>query len=664
MCGFAVRKKDWNRRPTPIFSKGKALEKNWGHAQKISNLVAKKNSMKKYGSLLMLIICIFGYSQEMKKVETNYVKDNYTKKEMYITMRDGVKLFTSVYTPKDISKSKKYPMVMMRTCYSIAPYGEDAYARRVGPNQYMMTDGYIYVQQDVRGRYMSEGVFTNMTPQVERKTKQNIDESTDTYDTVDWLVKNIENNNGKVGQYGTSYPGFYTAVGTLSKHPALVASSPQAPISNFWNDDFLHNGRFMLGYFRTFPVFGVQKTSNTPDAWYGGSIVRKTSDDGLKFFTDMGTLKNGVDKYYQDNFFMQEIMDHPNYDSFWQTRNLLPHLKNIDMAVLTVGGWFDAEDLSGPLNIYKTIEKTSPKAKNTIVMGPFSHGAWGRETGKAYHNDIYFGDSIATYYQKNLETKFFSHYLKGDTKKDAGLPEAVMFDTGAKKWREFASYPPKEATKRNFFMVNNKIADKADAGFTEYYSDPNNPVVSSENLQDFNGFTPRNYMSEDQRFATMRPDVATFTTEVLTEDITFGGELMAMLNISSTSDDADFIVKLIDIYPDNMEQDKNKPTVNLQNYHQMVRSEIMPARFRNSIEKPQALVPNQKTAVNFPLQDVMHTFKKGHKIQIQIESTWFPLFVVNPQKFIPNVNQATKADYTKAFIKIYGDSKLVVDVIK
>jgi putative CocE/NonD family hydrolase len=620
--------------------------------------------MKKFSSVFLLFVFVFSFSQEQKRAVDPYVQDHYTKKEMYITMRDGVRLFTSVYTPKDISKSKKYPMLMQRTCYSIAPYGEDKFATRLGPNPYMMKDGYIFVYQDVRGRYMSEGTWTNMTPEVEHKTKKDVDESTDTYDTVDWLVKNIPNNNGKVGQYGTSYPGFYTAAGILSHHPALVASSPQAPISNFWNDDFLHNGRFMLAYFRTFPVFGIQKTKPTTDAWYTDTMIKKYSDDGLKFYQDMGTLKNGVDKYYKNNFFMQEIMDHPNYDEFWQKRNLLPHFKNVNQAVLIVGGLFDAEDLSGPLNIYKAIQKTSPNAKSTIVMGPFSHGAWGRETGKTYHNDIYFGDSIATYYQKNLETKFFAHYLKGNTKEDSGIPEAVMFDTGDKKWREFSKYPPENAKKEDFYFVNNKIEMQPSQSTTEYYSDPSKPVASSENLKDFNGFTPRNYMSEDQRFAEMRPDVASFTTDVLTDDITFGGELMAKLNISSTSNDADFIVKLIDVYPDNESENPDKPNVVYANYHQLVRSEIMPARFRNSIEKPEALVPNQKTAVDFKLQDVMHTFKKGHKIQVQIESSWFPLFTINPQKYIPNVNLATKADYTKAFIKIYGDSKLEADVIK
>ncbi|NHN25129.1 CocE/NonD family hydrolase [Flavobacterium jejuense] len=616
--------------------------------------------MKTLLKILILFLTFSAFSQEE-------IKANFDKKEVYITMRDGVKLFTAIYIPKDISKDNKYPFLMQRTCYSIAPYGEDNFKKSLGPNSFLLKDKYIFVYQDVRGRYMSEGTFTNMTPQVEHSGKNNIDESTDTYDTIDWLVKNIKNNNGKAGQYGTSYPGFYTAVGTLANHPALVASSPQAPISDFFFDDFHHNGAFLMGYFKTFPVFGVQKAKAEDKAWYMDQYIRPTSKDGSIFYNEIGTVKEATDKYYKDNFFMQEVVTHPNYDDFWQKRNLLPHLKGINHAVMTVGGWFDAEDLSGPLNIYKTIEKTSPKAKNTIVMGPFSHGGWARETGKHYHNDIYFGDSIATFYQKNIEYKFFNHYLKGDTKTTVALPEAYMYNTGEKEWNEFANWPPKNATKLNFYLNSNgKLeTDKSDkTAYSEYYSDPNNPVPSSMNYADFNGFTPRNYMSEDQRFALSRPDVVTFTTDYLAEDITLAGEIMAKLKIASSSTDADFVVKLIDIYPLDEPENKDKPNVIYANYHQMVRSEIMPARFRNGFEKPEALTPNITTAVDFRLQDVLHTFKKGHKIQIQIQSTWYPLMMINPQKFLENPYLANKEDYTKAFIKIFNDSFIEVEIIK
>ncbi|KIX22169.1 X-Pro dipeptidyl-peptidase [Flavobacterium sp. 316] len=609
---------------------------------------------------LLLILSLSAFSQED-------LASNYDKKEIYITMRDGVKLFTSIYIPKDISKDKKYPFLMQRTCYSVAPYGEENFKKSIGPNTFLSEDKYIFVYQDVRGRYMSEGTFTNMTPQVEHKNKKNVDESTDTYDTIEWLIKNIKNNNGKVGQYGTSYPGFYTAVGTLANHPALVASSPQAPISDFFFDDFHHNGAFLMGYFKTFPVFGVQKTKAEDKAWYMDQYIRPTSKDGSVFYNELGTVKEATDKYYKDNFFMQEIIEHPNYDDFWQKRNLLPHLKGINHAVMTVGGWYDAEDLAGPLNIYKTIEKTSPKAKNTIVMGPFSHGGWSREKGKHFHNDIYFGDSIATFYQKNIEYKFFDHYLKGDSKTTVALPEAYMFDTGKKEWNEFTNWPPNKASKLNFYLSSNgklETNKSSKIGFTEYYSDPNNPVPSSINYADFNGFTPRNYMSEDQRFVLSRPDVITFTTDYLTEDTTLAGEIMAKLKIASSSTDADFVIKLIDIYPLDEPENKDKPNVIYANYHQMVRSEIMPARFRNSFEKPEALTPNTTTEVNFRLQDVLHTFKKGHKIQIQIQSTWYPLIAVNPQKFLENPYLANKEDYTKAFIKVFNDSYIEVDVLK
>lgn len=618
--------------------------------------------MKKLFHVVLLFYYVFGVAQESSG--SAFVKDKYIKREVYIPMRDGVQLFTAIYTPKDISKSKKYPFLMQRTCYSVAPYGDEAYKNSLGPNQYLMKEGYIFIYQDVRGRYMSEGTFTNMTPQVVHRTKSDVDESTDTYDTIAWLLKNVQNNNGKVGQYGTSYPGFYTAAGALSNHPALVASSPQAPISDFWNDDFLHNGLFMLGYFRTFPVFGIQKTKPENKAWYMDTFVKTLSEDGLKFYRDMGTLKDGYEKYYQNNFFMTEIMNHPNYDDYWKKRSILPHLNNINHAVMTVGGWFDSEDLSGPLNIYKTIEKTSPKAKNTIVMGPFSHGAWSRENGKHFHNEIYFGDSIATYYQKNLETPFFNHYLKGNAKKDAGLPEATMYDTGDKSWKTFAVYPPRDARKVKFYFADSSLKKNAGNNLSSYYSDPNNPVLSSDNLRDFNGFTPRNYMSEDQRFSVGRPDVLTFTSEILSEDLKVAGELSALLNFMTTATDLDFAVKLIDIYPEDFTPREKKEGVIYGNYHQMVRSEIMPARFRNTREKGEALLPNEKTSVTVKLQDIVHTFKKGHKIQVQISSSWFPLFAVNPQKFLENPNFATKEDYTPAFVKVFGDSFLELPIIK
>lgn len=618
--------------------------------------------------ILTLISFIFVSIQVM--AQNAYVKDNYTKTETYITMRDGVKLFTAIYTPKDASAQKKYPIMMQRTCYSIAPYSESKYPNRLGPSATMMKEGYIFVYQDVRGRYKSEGTFTNMTPVIDnKKSKTDVDEGSDTYDTIDWLIKNVTNNNGNVGQWGISYPGFYTAAGILSNHPALKASSPQAPISDFFFDDFHHNGAFLQSYFFTFPVFGVQKKDTTTTAWYNHQTIRPGTRDGYQFGLDLGPLTN-ADKYYKDNFYWQETVNHPSYDEFWQKRGLLKHYQpNLKTAVMTVGGWFDAEDLSGPLNIYKTIEKKNPNAYNTIVMGPFGHGRWSSETGHTMHSNVYFGDSIATFYQREIESKFFNHFLKGNGDKNTALPEAYMFDTGLKQWNKYDKWPVANATKQKLFLgADGKLTftQSTKSGSTSYLSDPLKPVPYTEDITTTTGFTPHNYMSEDQRFAGRRPDVLVFQSDVLTEDMTLGGEIMSHLKIATTGTDADFFVKLIDVYPPDEQNNPYMPNKNitLSNYWQMVRSEIMPARFRNSFEKPEALVAGKKTEVNFRLQDVLHTFKKGHRIMIQVQSTAFPLFARNPQKFVANPYKATATDYIKATQTVFNDSFIEVDVIK
>ncbi|MGF7076882.1 CocE/NonD family hydrolase [Mucilaginibacter sp. R-33] len=618
--------------------------------------------MKKINLFFVLVLLYTGVN-----AQSNYVKEHFTKKEVYITMRDGVKLFTSIYTPKDASSQNKYPMMMMRTCYSIAPYGEDKYPARLGPSEIMMKEGYIFVYQDVRGRWKSEGTWTNMTPVIDnKKSKKDVDEGSDTYDTIDWLVKNVANNNGKVGQYGISYPGFYTAAGILSNHPALKASSPQAPISDFFFDDFHHNGAFIEGYFFTFPVFGVQKTDTTSKAWY--SMLKPDSKDGYQYLLDLGPLKN-ADKFYHDNFFWQETINHPNYDEFWQKRGLLKHYGKVKPAVMLVGGWFDAEDLTGPLAIYKTINKSDPNAYNTIVMGPFGHGRWSRETGHTMHSNVYFGDSVATFYQKNIEAKFFNHFLKGNGDKNSGLPNAYMFNTGKKEWATFDKWPAANAVHEKMFLgADGKLTNTqpATAGSVSYVSDPLKPVPYTEDNTTTMGFTPHNYMSEDQRFAGRRPDVLVYQSEILNDDFTLGGEIMAHLKIATTGTDADFVVKLIDVYPPDEPNNPYMPNKNiiLSNYWQMVRSEVMPARFRNSFEKPEALVANQKTDVNFRLQDVLHTFKKGHRIMIQVQSTWFPIVARNPQKFVENPYKADESDYIKATETVYNDSYIDVQVLK
>ncbi|MDA9555540.1 CocE/NonD family hydrolase [Pelobium sp.] len=619
---------------------------------------------KFYKTLLLFVAFPFALFAQNN---ADYVKANYNKIERYITMRDGIKLFTSIYIPKDASANQKYPIMMQRTCYSVAPYGEDQFKTSLGPSETMMKEKYIFVYQDVRGRWMSEGQWTNMTPVIDnKKSKKDVDEGSDTYDTIDWLIKNIKFNNGKVGQWGISYPGYYTAAGILSGHPALKASSPQAPISDFWFDDFHHNGAFIQGYFSTFPVFGVQKTENTTKAWYP-SIDLKTKD-GYQFGMDLGPLKN-AQQYYKDNFFWQETIDHPNYDEFWQKRNLLPHLKNVKPAIMTVGGWFDAEDLRGPLAIYKTIEKNNPGIYNTIVEGPFGHGRWSRETGHTLHSNVYFGDSIATFYQRNIEAKFFYHFLKGAGDGKTGLPEAYLFDTGKKAWQSFYQWPAKNAEKVKFYLTQDgALATNTTMamGARSYESDPMKPVPYTDDVTTTTGFTPFNYMSEDQRFAGRRPDVLVYQTDVSDKDITLGGEILAKLNVSTTGTDADFVVKLIDVYPADEPNHPYIPNKNitLSNYWQMVRSEVMPARFRNSFEKPEPMVPNQPTQINIPLQDVLHTFKKGHRIMIQVQSTWFPLIQRNPQKFVENIYKADQSDFIKATQTVYNNSYIEVEVLK
>jgi putative CocE/NonD family hydrolase len=619
--------------------------------------------MKKiYSFFALLLMCsINAFAQ------SDYVKEHFTKKDVYITMRDGKKLFTSIYTPKDASAKNKYPIMMQRTCYSVAPYGEDKYPARLGPSEIIMKEGYIFVYQDVRGRWKSEGTWTNMTPVIDnKKSKTDVDEGSDTYDTIDWLIKNVAGNNGKVGQYGISYPGFYTAAGILSNHPALKASSPQAPISDFFFDDFHHNGAFIEGYFFTFPVFGVQKTDTTSKAWY--TMLKPNSKDGYQYLLDLGPLKN-ADKFYHDNFFWQETINHPNYDEFWQKRGLLKHYGKVKPAVMLVGGWFDAEDLTGPLAIYKTINKTDPNAYNTIVMGPFGHGRWSRETGHTMHSNVYFGDSIATFYQKNIEAKFFNHFLKGNGDKNSGLPNAYMYNTGKKEWATFDKWPAPNAVHQKMYLgANGKLADAQPAatGSVSFVSDPLKPVPYTEDNTTTMGFTPHNYMSEDQRFAGRRTDVLVYQTDVLNDDVTLGGEIMAHLKIATTGTDADFVVKLIDVYPGDEPNNPYMPNKNiiLSNYWQMVRSEVMPARFRNSFEKPEALVANQKTDVNFRLQDVLHTFKKGHRIMVQVQSTWFPIIARNPQKFVENPYKADESDYIKATETVYNDSFIDVQILK
>jgi uncharacterized protein len=609
--------------------------------------------------LLLGLLTVPAVAQSLNQ-DSLYLREHYDKAEYRIPMRDGITLFTLVYTPKD--KSNTYPILLNRTCYNASSY---ANFKTFGhPSNFLVRDGYILVFQDVRGRYMSEGLFNNMTPNIpgnDPKNKSAVDESSDTWDSIDWMVKNLKGNNGRVGMYGISYPGFYTAAALPDAHPALKACSPQAPIADFFFDDFHHQGAFLQSYTAAFAVFGYQKKDTTRQDWFRPELMRfyaNAPKDAYDFQLQQGPLKNITKKYHHDNFFWNQIVNHPNYDTFWQKRNLLPHLNNVKPAVLTVGGWFDAEDLYGPLNIYKTIERTTPSARNSIVMGPWGHGDWAHEAGKSIHNHIYFGDSLSTFYQREIELPFFRAHLKGDGQ--AGLPEAYMFNTGTRQWQKFDVWPPKEIPPVRLYFgengrlsINKPIDEKA---VFEYVSDPAKPVPYTSQTEGLT-FTPRRFMSDDQREAGSRPDVLTFETDTLTEDVTIAGEILAKLKVAMTGTDADFIVKLIDVYPNNHPNYEHNPkNIVMGGYQQLVRSEVFRGRFRNSFEKPQPFTPGQVTEVNVPLQDVLHTFKKGHRVMIQIHSTWFPYIDRNPQKYVENIYKADEKDFIKSTIKVFGSS--------
>ena len=617
-------------------------------------------------------------SSEVEVVDT-YVKDHYDKQEVTIEMRDGIKLHTTIYAPKDTSKT--YPILMMRTPYSSKPYGEDEFKTKIGPNVHLMKEGNIVVYQDVRGRWMSEGVYDNMRAYIPNKTDDSqIDESSDTYDTIDWLVKNVENNNGNVGTWGISYPGFYSTYSTIDAHPALKAASPQACIGDFFFDDFHHNGAFLLSYFRAVSLFGTTKDTPTDSAWY--TFPEMKSQDQYQFFLDAGPLSN-LNKYFQydtpddtsvkqtdriDDVFWKEIVDHPNYDTIWKSKGLIQNLKDVKSSVATmvVGGLFDAEDLYGPFETYKTIEKHNPDNYNTMVFGPWDHGRWARSDVKNYVGNYFFGDSISLKFQRDIETKFFNHFLKGKGDKNSGLPEAYVFDSGKKEWSSFDSWPPEQAQKQSMYLNANQELSNSKKGNTSetFISDLKRPVPYSEDIKTV--FTPRKYMTDDQRFAARRPDVLVFETEILEDDLTLAGDILAQLNVSTTGTDADWVVKIIDVHPADAEEQEDgmQDHLKMSNYHLMVRSEVMRGRFRNSFEIPEPFVPNKPTDVNIKLQDVHHTFKKGHKLQVQVQSTWFPLIDLNPQTFVPNIYKAKESDFKTQTHSVFNDSKIEFTVLK
>ena len=619
--------------------------------------------MKQFLTCLLLLSSITNIAQTGPK----YVQEHYNKIDTTIAMRDGIKLYTVIFVPKD--STEQYPFLMERTPYSAAPYGAKNYPDAVGPNNSLMKEKYIFVVQDVRGRYMSEGINLEVTPYIpDKKLKTDVDESSDTYDTIDWLLKNIKNNNGRAGIAGISYPGFYATASLPGAHPALKAVSPQAPVTDeFIGDDANHNGAFfLLDNFSFMNFFDMQR--NGPVTEYAQPLFTTNYKDAYTFYLKMGTIKNTNNANYYNNksIIWNEYLQHDTYDAYWKARNIRTHLKNISIPAMVVGGWFDAEDLFGALHTYEAIEKQSSQNNNRLVMGPWTHGAWESKDWSKFGTQQ-FGSNTSKYFQDSLETTFFNFYLKD--KGNFAAAEATVFETGSNQWKSYTAWPPKNIMPVAYFLNSNQQLSLqktiAENSFTTYTSDPAKPVPYTNGI-----FGRRNneYMAEDQRFVATRPDVILFTTLPLTENITLAGRIQADLFVSTTGTDADFVVKLIDVFPEDEPNITNAPPgFQMAGYQRLVRAEVMRGKFRNSYEKPAAFIPGKITSVKFDLNDVAHTFKKGHRIMVQVQSSWFPLIDRNPQKFM-HIPSASEKDFQKAVIKIYHDaihsSSVVLPVLK
>jgi putative CocE/NonD family hydrolase len=600
------------------------------------------------------------------------VRAKYEKVEVRISMRDGAKLFTSIYSPRDAKQD--YPILMSRTPYGVAPYGPDAYRPSLGPssNPKFAESGFIFVYQDARGRFNSEGAYKEMTPHKDvKQSNQDVDESTDTYDTIEWLIKNVPRNNGRVGIYGTSYPGFYTTASCINPHPALKVCSPQAPMTDVARgDDLFHNGAFYIGAnFSFYQGFG--RTPRNPNLGPDPSYPRpQTGNDAYKFFLEMGPIGPGSRKYLPPDTapLWNLVLQHPNYDGFWKVRDIRPHLKKVAPAMMEVGGYYDAEDLFGPWGTFRAIEKLAKGTDNHIVVGPWPHGGWARGDGDAF-GDLRWNYKAGPYYRDAIEFPFFLHHLKGAP--DPKLPRVLVFRTGADRWDSYDTFPPKSAAKKAFYLQPGGRLDfeppKGGAEYDEYISDPSNPVPVVGRM-DPSGM-PRDYMTGDQRFASKRPDVITFQTDVLKEDVTIAGPVSPVLHVATSGTDADFVVKLIDVFPDDAPDWPGDSTgFKVAGYQQLVRGEPFRGKFRKSFEKPVPFKKMEPDSLSFEMPDIYHTFRKGHRIMVQIQSSWFPLTDRNPQTFVPNIFEAKPEDFQKAAMRVFHSrrkaSRLDVSVVR
>ncbi|PYV17669.1 MAG: X-Pro dipeptidyl-peptidase [Acidobacteria bacterium] len=607
-----------------------------------------------WGGLALAGLLVSGWGARAQ--ETYDIRAHYRKSEHMIPMRDGVKLYAAVYAPRD--GSGRYPFLVHRTPYGSGPYGPDAFRNSLGPSQAFAREGYIFVYEDVRGQFRSEGEFVVMRPILpDKKSPRDTDESTDLYDTIEWLLKNVPNHNGRVGQWGISYPGSQTVWGMIDAHPALRASSPQAPaIDMFIGDDFHHNGAFRLMY--TFSwLSGSARTRKGPSEARDAPFDYGTPD-GYRFFLRAGSVARIDEKYFQGAVpTWTEYMQHPDYDEYWQRQNPVRYLKNIRHAVLTVAGWFDAEDFYGPLETYRNIEKYNPSNTSTIVIGPWLHGGWASMPGDSL-GEVRFGSKTGEYYREKVELPFFNLYLKD--REDTRLPEALVFETGANQWRSFDAWPPRQAEPREiYFHPGGRLAfgpppgGPADAA-ESFTSDPARPVPFSAETRTTQGHL---WMVEDQRFASTRPDVLVYESEVLGDDLTIAGPIVASLWVSTTGTDADWICKLIDVYPGNAPDNAPNPRgIRAGDFQMLLAGEVFRSKYRNGYSKPEPLVPGQATRIEFSLRDRFHRFLKRHRVMVQVQSSWFPVIDRNPQKFL-DIYRAAESDFQVATHRVYRSEK-------
>ena len=593
------------------------------------------------------------------------VRSTYTKYEYRVPMRDGAHLFTAVYVPKD--ESQRYPLLITRTPYSVAPYGVDQYPAQLGPSDHFQKDGFIFVYQDARGRYMSEGEFQQVRPFNPSKGPKDVDESTDTYDTIEWLLKNVANNNGRAGMIGISQPGFHVAASIINSHPALKAASPQAPTADYYmGDDVYHNGAFMLG--ANFGFYsGFVPRGMTPEPPKPALRFDPGTPDMYDFFlrTPVPLARMNAELFGGKAAYWQEIVDHTTYDEFWKKRSLARFMDGVKCAVLNVGGWFDAEDPVGPLKIYRSVEEKDPGIANILVMGPWSHGGWSRGTGATLGN-LNFGIRTSEYFRENIQFPFFMHYLKD---KPASMPEAWMFLTGVNEFRRLDAWPPKNLQPTPlYFDRNGGLSRTSPAGereFDEYVSDPNRPVPYVGYIA--SGMTS-DYMTEDQRFASRRPDVLVYQTPPLDQDMIIAGPVKVNLHVSTTGTDSDFVVKLIDVYPNDYptpappaNQPVRSDAVRLGGYQQLVRGEPFRGKYRKGFDKPEPFIAGEPAAITYELPDVYHAFRKGHRVMVQVQSSWFPLVDRNPQVFM-EIPTAKPSDFKKAAQRVYRSGTMASSI--